>query len=120
MLAGRHHGTGRDNHFIFHHHTIEHHGAHANEASIAHSASMQHSLVANRDVIANLQAEPTGRVRAIMGHVEHHTILHASPRTDANRCYVAAHHSARPHGAVIADDHLADDDCRDVHVHPLT
>ncbi len=47
-----------------------------------------------------------------MRDVQHRAVLNAGARADLNRMHIAADDSRRPHGRVVADRDLANDDRR--------
>jgi len=108
-LARWHQAAGADDHLVLDYHAVHHDRAHAHQNAVAQGAAVQRDLVPDRDLVADGQREAVRVVRPGMGDVQHAAVLDARARTDADAVHVAADHRERPHRAVGADFHIADD-----------
>src|SRR5690606_3488 len=109
-LARGHQRTGADVAVVLDHHAVHHRRAHADQGAIADGAGVHDGAVADGDVVADGRGIAVhARVRAAVADVDDGAVLKVAARADAHVVDVAADHRAGPHGAVVADLHVADD-----------
>src|SRR6185503_18758659 len=109
-FAGRHDAAGADQYEILGHDAVEHDGAHPDQALVADRARVQRDAMTDGDVGADVQRASTGRVRSVVGDVQHGAVLNAGACADLDRVNVAAHDCSGPDRRTVADPHAPADD----------
>ncbi len=99
----QHHSPCRDEAIFFYHHLIHNDGAHAHQHVVVQSAAVYQRSVTDADVVADRGTA------LLVGTMEDGPVLYVDFVTDSDKVYIAAHHSLKPYGALVAHGDVADD-----------